>query len=1227
MALLQWNPNGFHAHVEELQVLVSDFSPVIFCLQETKFRTTESVTFKNYTLYRTDFPTAGRACGGVAIGVVDSVHSAPVHITTNLQAVAVRVHLQQQLTILNLYITRDQDFTLLDLQDLLQQLPQPVLVVGDFNSYNVLWGSARTEPRGRTVADFIDASNLVLLNTGAYTHFSLGNGSYSAIDLSLASPVVAPLIDWRVHDDLCGSDHFPIILEFLQLYTVPRKLPHWHLKRADWRKFETRVHLEDQGDLPVNDMVVYFNRVVLGAARIAIPQSGRNPRKRSVPWWNNELEIARRQRNRAFRTFNQYPTPANLNAVRQSQAHIRRLMKQSRRTSFRAYVTSVNSQTPIKAVWDRVRRLQGHPHSEPLSALLHQNVLHTDPEEIANIVGAAFAAISSSAHYSPAFAHFKRQEEGQPLRFQSNNLECYNAPFSEWELNNALRDVRNTSPGLDQIHYEMLRHLPSQGKAFLLTIYNTLWRTDSFPDCWREAIVIPILKPDKDKLTATNYRPIALTSCVCKLFERMVNQRLMWYLESHNFLSNDQCGFRRYRSTLDHLVRLESIIQNAFLRNEHVISVFFDLEKAYDTTWRYGILRQLHDWGIRGHMAHFLSNFLNDRYFRVRVGDCLSERYLQENGVPQGSVLSVTLFAVAVNSVMSRIRAPVQGLLYVDDLTIVCSSRNLNLASRQIQLTLNRLVEWSDQTGFRFSPTKTVCVHFCRQRRFHLDPDLFLGDRQLEFVNEVRYLGLHFDSKLNWRYHIRNIKISCLRALNLLRVLSHPTWGSDRRTLLRLYRALILSKLLYGCQVYSSARFSVLRLLDTVHHTGIRLSTGAYRTSPVTSLCVDAAEPPLELHRMYHVLRYYTKLSSLVRHPAHSLVVRPVHRDLYDRRGRCTRPLGIRTFELLEALDADHPTVCRVRFSLRPPWTLVHPRVDLSLSLLRKAETSFIEFQQRFLEMQTKYPNFVSIFTDGSKSAESVGCAFVVNGESHEFCLNSKASIFTAELYAILQALDFSIVQNFQRILVCTDSLSVLQSLEHMYSKHPLVQDVFCKMHVICSHGGAVVFAWIPSHVGIRGNELADQAARAASLHAEVDIQHVPFQDMVIYYLGMVRNEWQRRWDDVAVNKLRPIKATVAPWMSSCRANRREEILLCRLRIGHSRLTHGYLLRRLDPPRCSECNGLLSIRHIVLECPGYDHLRQRYRLPNELASLLGDDCDAVRRLLLFVRETGLSTSF
>ncbi len=81
-----------------------------------------------------------------------------------------------------------------------------------------------------------------------------------------------------------------------------------------------------------------------------------------------------------------------------------------------------------------------------------------------------------------------------------------------------------------------------------------------------------------------------------------------------------QCGFRKNRSTLDHLVCLESYIRNAFIRKEHAVAIFFDLEKAYDTTWKYGIMKDLHSLGFRGHLPKFISSFLSDRTFQVQVG-------------------------------------------------------------------------------------------------------------------------------------------------------------------------------------------------------------------------------------------------------------------------------------------------------------------------------------------------------------------------------------------------------------------------------------------------------------------------------------------------------------------------------------------------------------------------------------------------------------------------------
>ena len=102
-------------------------------------------------------------------------------------------------------------------------------------------------------------------------------------------------------------------------------------------------------------------------------------------------------------------------------------------------------------------------------------------------------------------------------------------------------------------------------------------------------------KPGKDSSDPNNYRPIALTSCLCETMERMVNNRLMWVLESKGSLASEQCGFRKNRSTADHVVRFDSYIRNAFAKKEHVLVIFFDLEKSYDTTWKHGILSDLYD--------------------------------------------------------------------------------------------------------------------------------------------------------------------------------------------------------------------------------------------------------------------------------------------------------------------------------------------------------------------------------------------------------------------------------------------------------------------------------------------------------------------------------------------------------------------------------------------------------------------------------------------------------
>ena len=403
----------------------------------------------------------------------------------------------------------------------------------------------------------------------------------------------------------------------------------------------------------------------------------------------------------------------------------------------------------------------------------------TSKKDIADTLGSTFMKNSSNRNYCEKFQTYMYDQQKFNLNFKSSNTEEYNNPFNLVELKEAINKSHDTATGPDEVHYQMLKHLPPKSLQALLDIFNDIWETGKFPESWELSTIIPFPKPGKDHTEPTNYRPIALTSCLCKTLERMINTRLIWYLESNNLISPVQSGFRSERGTNDNLIRLETLIRDAFIKKEHVVAVFFDLEKAYDTTWRYGILRDLHELGLKV--------------------DC-------------------------------------QFLLKVSLRIAVC----------------------------RYELDQHYLTNLNRHR-------VYLYGSLIPVVDEAKFLGVIFDRKLSFIPHIKYLKAKCLKALNLLKVLSHTSWGANSSILLHLYRSLIRSKLDYGAIVYGSARKSYLAMLDTVHHQGLRLALGAFRTSPVESLYVEADEPSLYLRREKLTLQYAIRLAANPSNPAYKI--------------------------------------------------------------------------------------------------------------------------------------------------------------------------------------------------------------------------------------------------------------------------------------------------------------------------------------------------------------------
>ncbi|GFV61773.1 putative RNA-directed DNA polymerase from transposon X-element [Trichonephila clavipes] len=301
------------------------------------------------------------------------------------------------------------------------------------------------------------------------------------------------------------------------------------------------------------------------------------------------------------------------------------------------------------------------------------------------------------------------------------------------------------------------------------------------------------------------------------------------------------------------------------------------------------------DFGLRGNLPIFIFNFLAVRYFNVRIGHSSSHKFIQDHGVPQGSVLSVTVFNIHMSNILHQLPPSVRGMLYVDDLQVSCQGSDMRLIERQLQTTVNRLVQWCDQNGHTISPSKSSCVHFCRKRNLHPDPSIHIGHIQIPVVSAVRFLGVImtffsqvfgaawpnlalaplkltiiiiilgviFDCKLTFLPHVLYLRKRCERSLNILKVLSNTLWGADS---------------LVTPSVPSTNTFMF----------GLWLCSK--RTSPVISLYVVCHQPPLELRWRQLCANYFIRAMSVPSHPLKPFALAIGLNRLYEARSFNIKP-------------------------------------------------------------------------------------------------------------------------------------------------------------------------------------------------------------------------------------------------------------------------------------------------------------------------------------------------
>ena len=249
-----------------------------------------------------------------------------------------------------------------------------------------------------------------------------------------------------------------------------------------------------------------------------------------------------------------------------------------------------------------------------------------------------------------------------------------------------------------------------------------------------------------------------------------------------------------------------------------------------------------------------------------------------------------------------------------------------------------------------------------------------------------------------------------------------------------------------------------------------------------------------------------------------------------------------------------------------------------------------------------------------------MGCACTSDSGYISLRIPDGSSIFTAEAKAIDLAFDLIESCRFRnKFIIFSDSLSVLKALNHTDSKNPQIQKLLEKHNEI-SKTKEIVFCWLPSHVGIIGNETADRRAKE-SLKLDISAFKIPFDNFKPSINKYILSKWQTSWDADVFNKLHAIKPIIKNDLSVFRNLRREEVVLARIRIGHTRLTHSYLLNREEQPFCIGCNQFQTVKHILIDCVDFSQTRNLYFQVNDMAQLFQNI--PVDNILSFLKEINL----
>ena len=532
------------------------------------------------------------------------------------------------------------------------------------------------------------------------------------------------------------------------------------------------------------------------------------------PWLSHGLREAIKKKNKLFlkyRKTNSVQNETNYKIYRNKLNHI---LKISEKKHFQELLNS--SKDNMKKTWQIMKNIVNKGKSKQIQSKfkLSDGTVTTNKDVISSKFNDFFVNIG------PTLAKKIPNQTLSPLHFMGNPMinSIFLTQVTPVEMTDILQSLKNGAAGYDDINASLLKMVSSCIVLPLVYLCNLSLDQGIFPDELKVANIVPLYKAD-DPFMFNNYRPVSLLSVLSKVFERVMYNRLMEYLDVYKILVSCQFGFRKLHSSCMALMALMDKLISSLENKEFVIGIFLDFSKAFDNVDHDILLCKLSHYGIRGNALKWIESYLSNRKQFVTYNGVSSVSKAIVCGVPQGSVLGPLLFLIYINDLCAVCKNTTP-ILFADDTNLFSSGTDLQLLESQINEDLVQISLWLKVNKLSLNIKKTHYMVFTRSKIRNIQLAINIDDESIDEVRSTKFLGVVIDNKLNWKDHIMHIAGKISRGIGMI-IKARDYLNKDG--LLALYNAFIYPYITYCNHIWGATYKSNLTRLVTLQNKIVRI--------------------------------------------------------------------------------------------------------------------------------------------------------------------------------------------------------------------------------------------------------------------------------------------------------------------------------------------------------------------------------------------------------------------